>query len=385
MVSTGWEEPNESHEDKGDEVDQPMTVDAGFWTGRRVMVTGNTGFKGSWLSLWLQAMGAEVTGLSNGIPTSPSLYKIAGIGELMTTYNVDICNRDAVAEVMECVRPEVVIHMAAQSLVRRSILEPLLTYDTNIIGTLNLLEAVRNTPDVKVMINVTSDKCYREQNISRGYIETDPMGGNDPYSSSKGCAELITTAYRESYFAEEESCAVASVRAGNVIGGGDWGEDRIVPDLINAYHSRRPLTIRNPKSSRPWQHVLNPLSGYLILAQHLWKSSNLAGGWNFGPNDTDMLSVSELTELFRNRWTGLLEYNIESSVPSHEVETLRIDSSNARAKLGWYPSWDVNQAVDAVVSWYERFWALDDMRSVTLRQISDFASVMREKQKMGIV
>jgi len=351
-----------------------MGVDPGFWRGRRVLLTGHTGFKGSWLSLWLTALGAEVTGFSRDIPTLPSLYELARVGERVEWIRADIRDPDAVSGALRRVAPEIVIHMAAQSLVRRSFVDPLETYATNVMGTVNLLEAVRATEQVRIVINVTSDKCYENREWEWGYREDEPMGGHDPYSNSKGCAELITAAYRRSFFSAADRARVASARAGNVIGGGDWGEDRLVPDLMRAVLAGETLRVRNPSAIRPWQHVLNPLSGYLMLAQELASRPELADGWNFGPADDDARPVSWVVARLSERWPDEVRWETDAGGHPHEAHFLKLDSSRARARLGWRPGWDLADGLDAVVEWYDAFARGDDVSAVTLRQIERFTS-----------
>jgi CDP-glucose 4,6-dehydratase len=345
-----------------------------FWRGRRVLVTGHTGFKGAWLSLWLQALGAHVTGFSAGVPTQPALYELAHGGAGMDEVRGDICDPRALAVAFGLARPEIVIHMAAQSLVRRSFREPRLTYEVNVMGTVNLLEAVRRDRHVRVTVNVTSDKCYQNREWEWAYREHEPMGGHDPYSSSKGCAELITDAFRRSFFDGEDTTRLASARAGNVIGGGDWAEDRLIPDLMRAALDGRALRVRRPDSIRPWQHVLNPLAGYLTLAQALWSSADLAGGWNFGPADEDARPVSWIVERIVDMWPRLswAEDAEPARTRPHEARHLKIDSSRARSRLGWRPRWGLREGLEATVAWYRALCAREDMAAVTASQIEDY-------------
>jgi CDP-glucose 4,6-dehydratase len=350
-------------------------IDERFWHGRRVLLTGHTGFKGGWLALWLQSMGGRVGGLSCGVPTQPSLYELARVGEGMTDeISADVRDFVAVKKALTSVDPEIVIHMAAQPLVRRSFAEPRMTFETNVMGTVNVLEAVRETPGVRVAVIVTSDKCYENRGWEWGYREDEPMGGHDPYSSSKGAAELVTAAYRRSFFAAEEATRLASARAGNVIGGGDWGEDRLVPDLARAVFEGDTLYIRNPDAVRPWQHVINPLSGYLLLAQQLWSSPALAGGWNFGPDEDDARRVSWIVEQLGERWSGRPRWERQPGSHLHEAQYLKLDSSRARARLGWRPLVSIDAALDSIVEWYEALSAGADMRAVTLTQIDQLAA-----------
>jgi CDP-glucose 4,6-dehydratase len=348
------------------------SVDPGFWAGRRVLLTGHTGFKGAWLALWLQWLGAELTGLSNGVPTDPSLYELARVGEGMGAVVADIRDSEALTDALAASKPEVVIHMAAQSLVRRSFVEPRETYETNVMGTVNLLDAVRRNAGVRVLVNVTSDKCYDNREWEWGYREHEPMGGHDPYSNSKGCAELVTDAYRRSFFSDPDGTRVASARAGNVIGGGDWAEDRLVPDLMRAALSGEPLRVRNPEAIRPWQHVLNPLSGYLLLAQSLWDGREHASGWNFGPAEEDARPVAWIVARLSELWQGELRVSEDPGPHPHEARYLKLDSSRARAHLGWQPTWGLADGLEAVSNWYLELREGGDIRAVTREQIRAF-------------
>lgn len=345
-------------------------VDPAFWQGRRVLLTGHTGFKGAWLSLWLQSMGARVTGFSIDVPTTPSLFELARVGEGMESIVGDIRDHAAIAAALRSAEPEVVIHMAAQSLVRRSFAEPAATYETNVMGTVNVLDAVRvEGPGVRAIINVTSDKCYENREWEWGYREDEAMGGHDPYSSSKGCAELVASAFSRSFFSAAEGTRLASARAGNVIGGGDWGEDRLIPDMMRAALEEAPVRIRNPNSIRPWQHVLSPLSGYLVLAQALWSDAEHARGWNFGPADEDARPVGWIVERLREQWPGELRSEIDEGPHPHEARYLKLDSSLARARLGWRPLIGLDATLRSIVEWYTALRDGADMRAVTLGQI----------------
>jgi CDP-glucose 4,6-dehydratase len=348
-------------------------VDPDFWRGRRVLLTGHTGFKGAWLALWLQALGAQVTGFSNGVPTNPSLYELARVGESMEDVEGDVRDAGAIAKALAAADPEVVIHMAAQSLVRRSFAEPRETYETNVMGTMNVLDAVRLVgQSTRVIVNVTSDKCYENREWEWGYREEEPMGGHDPYSSSKGCAEILTAAFRRSFFADPSGTRLASARAGNVIGGGDWGEDRLVPDIMRAALAGEEVRIRNPNSIRPWQHVLNPLSGYLVLAQAVWDAPENAEGWNFGPPEEDARPVGWLVQRLGELWPGELRSSIDDGPHPHEARYLKLDSSRARGRLGWRPLLGLEAALAATVEWYGQLASGADMRAVTARQIETF-------------
>jgi CDP-glucose 4,6-dehydratase len=351
----------------------PGIVDLDFWRDRRVLLTGHTGFKGAWLALWLQMLGAHVTGFSLGLATRPSLYELARVGQNMQSITGDVRDFQALAAALGDTQPEVVIHMAAQSLVRHSFSEPRETYEVNVMGTVNLLDALRNSPTVRVVLNVTSDKCYENREWDYAYREHERMGGHDPYSSSKGCAELVTDAFRRSFFTPDGAPRVASARSGNVIGGGDWSEDRLVADVMRGALAGRPIRVRNPGSIRPWQHVLNPLSGYLVLVQGLWASRDLAGGWNFGPaEDEGEATVGMIVERISELWPGRLDWAEDPGPHPHEARQLKLDSSHARARLRWRPPWGLEAGLDAVVGWYGALMANADMRAVTVGQVETF-------------
>jgi CDP-glucose 4,6-dehydratase len=340
-----------------------------FWRGRRVLVTGHTGFKGSWASLWLMSFGAEVIGYSIGVPTKPSLFELALVEEGLTHVEGDVRDGRRLAQVVERHRPEVVVHMAAQSLVRRSYREPVETFETNVLGTVNVLEAAR-VGGVRVVVNVTSDKCYADTG-SIPHREDDPKGGSDPYSASKACAEIVSDAYRTA-FLENQGPALASVRAGNVIGGGDWGEDRLVGDVMTAALERRPVLLRNPDAVRPWQHVLNPLEGYLLLAERLWNDRSFVGGWNFGPDEADEWPVRAVVARIAELWGDALAWVHDERKQPQERHVLRLDSSRARERLGWAPRWDLEHAIESVVDWYRAYQAGKDVRVVVLDQIKAY-------------
>ncbi len=352
------------------ELSGPRTVDPSFWSGRKVLLTGHTGFKGAWLSLWLQSLGARLTGFSLDVPTEPSLFELARVGEGMETITGDIRDPDAIASVIASSGPEVVIHMAAQSLVRRSFAAPRDTYATNVMGTVNVLDAVRTQGEgVRVVVNVTSDKCYENREWDWGYREHEPMGGHDPYSSSKGCAELVAAAFRRSFFADPDGPRLSSARAGNVIGGGDWGEDRLVPDVMRAALEGAEARIRNPNSIRPWQHVLSPLSGYLLLAQTMFDRPSGEAGWNFGPPERDARPVGWIVEQLGALWPEGVRWTVDDGPHPHEARYLKLDSSLARARLGWQPLVGLEQTLRSIVDWYRALSAGEDMRAVTLGQI----------------
>jgi CDP-glucose 4,6-dehydratase len=347
-----------------------QTVDPAFWRERRVLITGDTGFKGAWLALWLQSLGARVVGFAGAPPSAPSLYELARVERDVERFDGDIRDADAVARAVAASAPEVVLHLAAQALVRRSFEDPRETYEINTMGTVNLLDAVRrHGADVRAVVVVTSDKCYENREWEWGYREDDPMGGHDPYSSSKGAAELVTSAYRRSFFSDPEGPRIASARAGNVIGGGDFGQDRLVPDLMRAALAGEQLRVRNPKSVRPWQHVLNPLSGYLLLAQALCASAEHAGAWNFGPPEHDARSVGWIVERLAELWPGGLEWSVDDGSHPHEARYLKLDSSRARSRLGWRPPVALADALASVVAWHRALAEGSDMRALTSAQI----------------
>lgn len=349
----------------------------GFWKNRRVLVTGHTGFKGGWLCLMLQYMGARVVGYSLPPPTEPSLFKLADIGAEMKSIEGDIRDFEHLRTVIEAERPEIVIHMAAQPIVRYSYTHPVETYATNVMGTVHLFEAVRAAQCVKAIVNITSDKCYENQEWVWGYRENEPMGGYDPYSSSKGCAELVTSAYRRSYFNEKDyeahGVALASARAGNVIGGGDWAEDRLIPDFIRAILEKEPLVLRNPGAIRPWQHVLEPLTGYLMLAERLYNDGHRYGeGWNFGPEDSDVKSVRWIADYLTKSWGDGATWQQTNEDQPHEAHHLKLDCSKANNILGWVPRWSLQDALDSIVTWYRAYVADEDMRAVCYAQIEAY-------------
>ena len=343
-----------------------------FWRGKRVFLTGHTGFKGGWLSLWLQRLGARVTGYALLAPTEPSLFGTARVAEGMTSIIGDIRDGAALVAALSNAEPEVVIHMAAQPLVRRSYADPVETYSTNIMGTVHLLEAVRQSPSVRAVVNVTTDKCYENKEWVWGYREEEPMGGDDPYSSSKGCVELISKAYRKS-FLKAEGLAMATARAGNVIGGGDWAPDRLVPDVLRALEMRQPVLIRNPHAVRPWQHVLEPLSGYLLLAERLYERGQLdAEGWNFGPTDEDIRPVQWIVERLCEAWGQEAKWTLQSENNLHEVNNLRLDISKVKRRLSWAPRWSLQTALVTTIDWHRAWLAGQNMRAKCLQQIQAY-------------
>lgn len=348
-----------------------------FWQGKRVFLTGHTGFKGGWLSLWLQQLGADVTGYALEAPTTPSLFEVAKVAHGMQSVIGDVRDGDAVKRAMAAARPDIVIHMAAQPLVRYSYVNPVETYSTNVMGVVHVLEAVRATPGVRAVVNVTSDKCYENREWPWGYRENEAMGGYDPYSNSKGCAELVTAGYRSSFFHAdkyaEHGVALGSGRAGNVIGGGDWALDRLIPDMLRAIGAGEPVMIRNPHAIRPWQHVLEPLSGYLTLAEKLYTEGPVhAEGWNFGPHDIDAKPVEWIVECMTQEWGAGASWTLDGQDHPHEATYLKLDCSKARGQLGWHPRWDIGQTIAKIVEWHKACGQRADMRAFTLTQIATY-------------
>jgi CDP-glucose 4,6-dehydratase len=344
-----------------------------FWRHKRVFITGHTGFKGAWLSLWLNKMGAQVTGYALSPTTNPSLFRAAEIDSLVDSHIGDIRDFDKLNACIRGSNPEIVFHLAAQPLVRYSYDHPMETYSVNVMGCVHLLEAVRANPGVKVVVNVTTDKCYENQELDRGYKEADPMGGHDPYSSSKGCAELVTAAYRRSYFSN--FTAIATARAGNVIGGGDWATDRLIPDIVRGIAAKEVIKIRNPNAIRPWQYVLEPLAGYLILAQKLWSEGHkVAEAFNFGPDDSDAQNVEWVTKRLLSNWGESSTYDVVVQANQvYEAGKLKLDCAKAKTLLDWRPRWNLDEALRRVVQWHRAF--LKDphsAREMTLRDICDY-------------
>jgi CDP-glucose 4,6-dehydratase len=353
--------------------DLVLMVDPAFWAGKRVFMTGHTGFKGSWLALWLQTMGAEIKGFALAPATSPDLFSVARVAEGMISEFGDIRDLGALSKSMAEFGPDIVIHMAAQPLVRLSYRDPVGTYQTNVMGTVNVLEAARAVPNLRALVCVTTDKCYENKEWPWGYRENEPMGGHDPYSNSKGCAELVTAAYRRSFFAGADKAAIASARAGNVIGGGDWAEDRLVPDILRAFGDGVPVPIRNPLSTRPWQHVLEPLSGYLVLAQALWhRGQEVADGWNFGPRDEDARPVQWIVDHMVSAWGEGASFSCDEGPHPHEARYLKLDISKARQELGWLPRWTLQEALARIVAWHRAWMCGEDMREACLRDIAAY-------------
>ncbi|OAA93670.1 CDP-glucose 4,6-dehydratase [Clostridium coskatii] len=343
------------------------------YDGKRVLVTGHTGFKGSWLSIWLKKIGAKVIGYSLESPTEPSMFKVCKLGTEITSIIGDIRDYSKLINVFKEYRPDIVFHLAAQPIVRISYKEPRETYETNIMGTVNVLEAARKVESVQAVVVITTDKCYENKEWIYGYRETDPMGGYDPYSSSKGCDELVVSAYRNSFY-NKSGIALSSVRAGNVIGGGDWAKDRLIPDFIRAVSEDRSIVIRNPLATRPWQYILEPLSGYLWLgALMLQNKEKYSGGWNFGPKGTDVLNVQQILKLaVKNLEKGEIE--IDRSIQPHEANLLKLDISKANTYLKWYPVYNVEKAVDNTMQWYKKYYedSNENMYDYTMKQIGDY-------------
>jgi CDP-glucose 4,6-dehydratase len=347
---------------------------AAFWRGQRVLVTGNTGFKGSWLSLWLRRMEADVAGFSLPPPTRPSLFELAGLEKLVPTTYGDIRDLAAVTWAVEHHQPTVVFHLAAQPLVRLSYRQPVETYATNIMGTVHVLEATRSAPCVRSVVAVTSDKCYENREWPWAYRETDPLGGHDPYSSSKACAELVAAAYRRSLL----SIGIATARAGNVIGGGDWSEDRLLPDCIQALIAGRCISIRNPHATRPWQHVLEPLCGYLLLAERLVSDTLRFGdAWNFGPADEDARTVSWIASQVAQQWGNGARWNASHADPAAEATSLKVDASRARAMLDWSPRLRITEALEWTVDWYKRLYAGEPALALAGEQLERYCRMLQ--------
>ncbi|HEY6871441.1 MAG TPA: CDP-glucose 4,6-dehydratase [Geobacteraceae bacterium] len=353
-----------------------------FWKGKRVFLTGHTGFKGSWLSLWLHALGAELTGYALEPPTEPSLYQLCRLDEVVHSVVADVRDLERLKAEMAAARPEIVIHMAAQPLVRDSYKIPVETYATNVMGTVNLLESVRACGGVRAVVNVTTDKVYENREWVWGYRENEPFGGYDPYSNSKACSELVTAAYRNSYFNPDDygrhGVALASARAGNVIGGGDWAVDRLIPDCVRALLNGEKIRIRNPHAVRPWQHVLEPLSGYLLLAQRLLEDGACcAQGWNFGPHDDDARPVAWIVQKMCAAWGGDAAYEIDRGEHPHEAHYLKLDCSKARMELGWRAGWGLEKALDSIIEWTRAYREEKDLREVCLGQIEEHGGTAR--------
>ena len=348
-------------------------VNPDFWTGKKVYMTGHTGFKGSWLSLWLLGMGVKVKGFSLQPNTNPALFTSINIGKSMESEIGDIRNLEQLTRSIITFNPDILIHMAAQPLVRFSYKEPVETYTTNVIGTVNVLEAARKCSNLKAIVCVTTDKCYENKEWEWGYRENEAMGGHDPYSSSKGCAELVISAYRRSFFSSNNTASLASARAGNVIGGGDWSEDRLIPDILRSFEKSEPVLIRNPLSTRPWQHVLEPLSGYLVLSQELFLNGDeFAEGWNFGPKDEDCKSVKWILDQLVNYWGTNASWTLDKNNNPHEAGFLKLDCSKALNRLNWSPRWNLQSTLKSIVDWHQIYMDGGDLKKQCLKEINNY-------------
>ncbi len=353
-------------------------IDKEFWQGKRVFLTGHTGFKGSWLAIWLHSLGAQVKGYALSPLTSPSLFNEAKVGSIIESQVGDIRDKDKLYESMVGFSPDILIHMAAQPLVRHSYNAPIETYEVNIIGTAKVLEVARSCSSLKVVVNITTDKCYENDNRTYGYKEDDPMGGYDPYSSSKGCSELITSAYRRS-FLQNQGISVASVRAGNVIGGGDWSKDRLIPDILRSFECGQSVVIRKPKATRPWQHVLEPLSGYLVLAQKMYNNiGKYDGGWNFGPNEKDVKPVGWILDKMILKWPDA-SWKLDQNSSPHEAGFLKLDITKAESKLGWKPVWGLSHTLEKIISWHKAWLNKEDMQVACLAEIKEYTRDMNNE------
>lgn len=350
-----------------------IKINKSFWKNKKVFITGHTGFKGAWLSIWLQDCGAKLAGYSLPPNTKPNLFEEASVADGMRSVIGDIRDLEVLTKSIKDFSPDVVIHMAAQPLVRLSYRDPIDTYSTNVMGTVNLFEAIRQTSSVKAVVNVTTDKCYQNKEWVWGYRENEVMGGLDPYSNSKACSELVTAAYRSSFFNITGSAKVASGRAGNVIGGGDWAEDRLIPDILRSFKNKEPIKVRNPSATRPWQHVLEPLSGYLMLAEKLYTDGDkYAEGWNFGPEDSDVKTVRSVVEYLINKLGEKKDFFHDTSEQPHEAKLLKLDISKAKNLLEWYPKWNLIDALDSIIEWQKEWIDGEDARKLTLKQIHKF-------------
>ncbi|MEP0202531.1 MAG: CDP-glucose 4,6-dehydratase [Halioglobus sp.] len=348
-------------------------VNPAFWQGKKVFLTGHTGFKGGWLALWLQSMGAIVKGFALEPPTSPALFLEAHVADGMESQIGDIRDLAAITTSLTAFDPDVLLHMAAQPLVRLSYREPVETYSTNVMGTVHVFEAARACKNLRAIVNVTTDKCYENREWIWGYRENEPMGGHDPYSSSKGCSELVSAAYRSSFFDIPDTAWLASARAGNVIGGGDWADDRLIPDILRAFEQQQPVVIRSPKATRPWQHVLEPLSGYLMLAEKLYtEGGDYAEGWNFGPWDEDVRPVEWILNHMVSTWGQGASWQLDPGPQSHEAQLLKLDISKATGKLSWQPRWSLDRALLSIIEWHQCWLDKGNARQTTLDQIEQY-------------
>ena len=350
------------------------TVNNCFWEGKRVFLTGHTGFKGSWLSIWLTEMGALVKGYSLRPNTEPNLFDLANVAHGIKSEFGDIRNYNDLKLSLESFSPEIILHLASQPLVRESYEDPLGTYETNVMGTANLLQASRNLTDLRSIVIVTTDKCYENKEWEWGYRENEAMGGYDPYSSSKGCVELVTSAFRRSFF-RSTRVAIASARAGNVIGGGDWSKDRLIPDVLKSYNEGKQVVIRNPKSTRPWQHVIEPLSGYLILAEELYYNGQaFAEPFNFGPRNEDCQSVESILNYINKNWRDCPGWRLDEESNPHESRALKLDISKAKDRLDWAPKWNLESTIKRIIDWNNAFIRQDDMRKFCINEIKSYSN-----------
>ena len=358
---------------KGSGALEGLEMNEKFWTDKRVFLTGHTGFKGSWLSLMLQNLGAKVTGYSLAPSTDPSLFEVADVVNGMTSIVGDICDLPTLQCTMGAARPDIVIHMAAQPLVRQSYAEPVETYATNVMGTVNVLESVRHTSCVKAVLVITTDKCYENREWVWGYRENDALGGFDPYSSSKACSEIVSSAYRSSYFTDKK-VRLATARAGNVIGGGDWSQDRLIPDLIRSFVNKETAFIRNPNSIRPWQHVFEPLRGYIMLAERLYMAENeeYSRAWNFGPTDHDCKTVDWIASKMSSLWGDNASWTSGSSSELHEAKNLKLDTSLVTSKLGWTPIFSLEQGLMHLIEWNKEYLKSQNARDISVSQVRKY-------------
>ena len=353
-------------------------INQDFWQGKKVFLTGHTGFKGSWLSIWLSSLGANVKGYALKPNSSPSLFEEAKVEKMIDSYYGDIRDFKSVQEVMEEFNPDILIHMAAQPLVRYSYAEPIETYEVNVMGSVNVLEAARGCKNLKAIVNITTDKCYENEELDIKYSEDSPLGGHDPYSSSKACAELVASSYKRS-FLQHNQVGLATARAGNVIGGGDWAQDRLIPDILRSFEQKIPVLIRYPKSIRPWQHVLEPLSGYLILAQKLYyESDKFSEGWNFGPREEDAKSVEWILDKMTSKWP-YSSWKLDEKFNPHEAGYLKLDISKADTLLGWQPTWDIDCALEKVIEWHQAWLNNQDMHLFCLSEINEYTEDMKNE------
>ena len=351
-----------------------MEINSSFWKGRSVFLTGHTGFKGGWLALWLSEMGANVYGYSLDKPTNPNFFDVINLrAKIKNSIEGDIRNFSKLNKSIQEAKPSIIFHMAAQPLVRQSYIDPIETFTTNIFGTINVFESVKNVETVEAIINITTDKCYENQEHNKPYRETDMLGGYDPYSSSKACSEIITSAYRNSFLSLIGK-KLASVRAGNVIGGGDWAKDRLIPDFFRSIDNNKILSVRSPQAVRPWQHVLDPLSGYLMLAEKLVvNGDNFADAWNFGPEQSDAKTVSWVLEKLFAKFSNL-KWEATPTKQPHEASLLKLDISKAKSKLGWAPRWSLNTAIDNTIKWHQAFKENENMMEFSIKQIKAYQS-----------